>query len=215
MAPTLALLVIALLLIPSCRYAATAGNEGDSIPLPPPARRSPLPTSFSQQISGGATGCGALGPGCLDGPARVGLQGDNNSLRDSWLLPDSPSAVACAAAAMRHQEDVEAGKAAPFLLFPEVARCGWPLPAIVLQSGSTISHQLGRPARGKPWPVELASPAKASSRPIPRRSRSASFKPPLSNAAMHWRQRMRATRCRTRRRCTPRCRASGEQTPGS
>lgn len=36
----------------TCRYAATAGNEGDSIPLQQPARRSPLPTSFSQQLSG-------------------------------------------------------------------------------------------------------------------------------------------------------------------
>ncbi|KAL4447568.1 hypothetical protein ABPG75_004787 [Micractinium tetrahymenae] len=62
------------------RYAATAGNEGDSIPLGAAVagaagRRSPLPTEFAQQL----------------------------------------------AAASKHQEDVEEGKAAPFLLFPEVA----------------------------------------------------------------------------------------------
>ncbi|PSC68160.1 E set domain-containing [Micractinium conductrix] len=57
------------------RYAAIAGNEGDSIPLGAPGRRSPLPTEFSQAL----------------------------------------------AAARKHQEDVEEGKAEPFLLFPEVA----------------------------------------------------------------------------------------------
>lgn len=67
------------------RYAATAGNEGDSIPLgvvvaAPAARRSPLPTDFAQRLT------------------------------DAW----------------RHQEEVEDGEATPFLLFPEVARCGLP-----------------------------------------------------------------------------------------
>ncbi len=67
------------------RYAATAGNEGDSIPLGvvvagPAARRSPLPTDFAQRLT------------------------------DAW----------------RHQEEVEDGEATPFLLFPEVARCGAP-----------------------------------------------------------------------------------------
>ena len=35
-----------------CRYAATAGNEGESIPLAPSGSRSPLPTEFSRQLAG-------------------------------------------------------------------------------------------------------------------------------------------------------------------
>lgn len=35
-----------------CRYAATAGNEGESIPLGPSGSRSPLPTEFSRQLAG-------------------------------------------------------------------------------------------------------------------------------------------------------------------
>lgn len=64
-----------------CRYAATAGNEGESIPLAPSGSRSPLPTEFSRQLAGA---CVAVWlPACLPGmmpcsccvPAYVCLPG--------------------------------------------------------------------------------------------------------------------------------------------
>ena len=126
------------------RYAALAGNEGESIPLEDPGRRLPLPTGFAQQLS----------------------------------------------AARQHQQEVEEGKATPFLLFPEVARCG---------------SSCGWSRRGPP-PCPAAAPAGDPTSP--------SRLPVSPTAATRSTPRTPATRCRTHRRCTPSFRGSGERRGG-